>query len=168
MDRKSKIFFLAFGLIILASVAITFNKYFILKDYYIQAETECDPTTERCFVYECDLETEECSENPEENISYYKLITKKAYMFPDCDPNNDENCPALQCAPDEDCKYSLCEEDNEAEDIVCNDPEEYIKNNPPEEEEAESLESEQGEDERAEESLDSKEDTSDEPSEEVN
>lgn len=120
---------------ILASGIITYNKYFVLRDYDIQIEADCDPTLEKCFVYECDPTTEECSENPEENISYYKLITKKAYLFPDCDPN-DENCPQPDCLPTEDCTVTLCDETTVGEGGTCNDPEEYLQNNPPEEEEA--------------------------------
>ncbi len=127
-DRKNKIFFAVFFGLIAVVVAVTFVKYFIMKDYYIQAETECDPSSERCFIYECDPEEdgEDCPEDEAERISYYKLIKKKAYAIPLCDPE-DENCPALVCLPGEDCEETLCEEDNEEEGIVCNDPAEYAE-----------------------------------------
>ncbi|MDQ1283956.1 MAG: hypothetical protein QG620_304 [Patescibacteria group bacterium] len=127
IDKKSRIFFAVFFGLIALTVAATFIKYFILKDYYIQAEAECDPSAERCFIYECDPEEdgEDCPEDEAERISYYKLIKKKAYAIPLCDPAG-ENCPALACQAGEDCEETLCEEDNEEEGIVCNDPAEYV------------------------------------------
>jgi hypothetical protein len=134
MDKKSKILFLVFGLFILGAVGATYLKYFVLKDYYIQAEAECDPVVEKCFVYECTPEEDvDCPANEDERISYYKYVKKKAYLIPLCDPN-DEECDALTCEEGQDCEEILCDETSGGE---CNDPEEYLAANPIEEEDGE-------------------------------
>lgn len=124
---------MVFGFLILGSVVFTYCRVVIKKDYIISAETDCDPYSERCFIYVCDPNYEECTGDPVEDTSYYKIIKRKAFNIPLCDPN-DENCEALICPEgEEDCSYELCEEGNE-EGIECNDPEEYTAENPPEEE----------------------------------
>lgn len=116
-----------FFLVIIAVIAITFVRYYIFKDYYIQAQADCDPETEKCFVTTCDPATDDtCSKNPDEQTTYYKIIKKKAYIIPLCDPN-DESCPKLACNPGEDCQETLCDEKTvkDQEGAECNDPETY-------------------------------------------
>lgn len=129
MDKKSKIFFAVFFALIFIAAGFSFYKFYVLKDYYVKIEADCDPATERCFVYECDEEADgECPADPKERVSYYKLIEKKAYAIPLCDPNS-EDCPPLACEPEEDCAEIICDEAAEAEGEICNDPAEYLKNN---------------------------------------
>ena len=127
-SRVERIFFAVFFGLIFAVVGITYHRYLILKDYYIQVEAECDPAREKCFIYECDPSEEggECPEDPEEGISYYKLIKKKAFAIPDCDPAS-LDCPKLFCAPEEDCEETLCEEESLEEGEKCSDPETYLE-----------------------------------------
>ncbi|MFH0969237.1 MAG: hypothetical protein V1804_01890 [Patescibacteria group bacterium] len=129
----NRIFFIVFGLLILGSVAFTCYKIMVKRDYLITAEADCDPTVEKCFIYICDPSAEECTGDPEEDTWYYKIIKRKAFNIPLCDPNG-ENCEALICPEGEkDCSYELCEEGNK-DGIECNDPEQYNIDNPPEEE----------------------------------
>lgn len=145
MDKKTKIFFVSFFALVAIVVTVTFCKYFILKDYYIEAEADCDPESEACFIWNCDpmstVEGEKCTGDPETDIWYYKKIKKKAFEIPLCDPN-DENCEALICHPNEECTETLCNADNVGEDQECNDPVKYLEENPPEEEDVEESESE--------------------------
>jgi hypothetical protein len=126
---KNIIFFAIFGLLILGSVAFTYYKIMIKRDYLISAEANCDPTVEKCFIYVCDPSVEECTGKPEEDTSYYKIIKRKAFNIPLCDPN-DENCEALVCPEREkDCSMELCEEGNK-EGVECNNPEQYNIDHP--------------------------------------
>ena len=131
------LFFIAFGLLLFGSVAFTYYRIVVKKNYLISAEADCDPTIEKCFVYVCDPAAgEECTGDPEEDTSYYKIIKRKASSIPLCDPN-DENCDALICSEGEaDCNYELCEDGN-ADGIECNDPEQYNIDHPADEEESE-------------------------------
>ncbi len=123
MDKKSKIFFLVFFLLIAGSVAVTYWRIVVERDYLVLAETSCDPETEACFVYECDPEAEECTGDPEEDTSYYAKIKKKAFNFPDC---GEEGCEDPICEEGEaDCEVILCTEENKEEWESCNNPEEY-------------------------------------------
>lgn len=142
MDKKSKIFFAIFFSVAFIIIAISFFKFFALKDYYIKSEVECNPEIEKCFIYECDPTVDtECSENPDERVSYYKLIEKKAYALPLCDSNSPD-CPLITCQAGEDCKEFLCDEATKTEEEQCNDPEEYLKNNPIIEDSEENVDSE--------------------------
>jgi hypothetical protein len=138
MDKKSKIFFLIFFLLIVGSVAATYYRIVVKKDYVISAQTDCDPAAEKCFVWECDpastVDGEACTGDAEADIWYYKTIKRVAANIPLCDPN-DENCEALVCAEGEkDCEEILCSPETALEGETCNNPEEYLINNPPEEE----------------------------------
>lgn len=129
------LFFVIFGLLVFGSVAFTYYRIVMKRDYMISAEAECDPYLEKCFIYVCDPAVEECTGDPEEDTSYYKIMKRKAFNVPLCDPNIDETCEALICPEGEkDCDYELCEEGN-ADGIECVDPEQYAIDNPPEEEE---------------------------------
>jgi hypothetical protein len=138
-----------FFLVIIAVVIITFFKYFVFRDYIIQAEADCDPYTEECFIWKCDPKTtsgeEKCTGDPEKDIWFYKLVKKKAYLIPDCDPDKDENCNALSCEgiDKENCEEILCNDKTKEEGIECNDPVAYSIANPEEEENEDSVDAEE-------------------------
>jgi hypothetical protein len=145
MDKKSKILLIVVVLTIAGSVFATYYRYFIKKDYYIEAQTDCDPSMEACFVSVCDPETDpECPQEESERAYYYKLIKKKASSIPLCDPN-DPDCLALDCSDKNVCEETLCDPENPGEDITCNNPEQYNIDNPEIEETApdESLDEEE-------------------------
>lgn len=123
-----------FLLLIFGSVAFTYYKIMVKKNYLISMEINCDPYEEKCFVYKCNPAQEECAGDSEEDSWYYKIINKKAFNIPNCNPDKDENCVITCDDGEKDCSYNLCEDGN-SEKIECNDSVEYTKNNPPEEEE---------------------------------
>lgn len=135
MDKKSKIFFLVFFLLIAGSVAATYYRYIVARDYIIEAEADCDPYTEACFTYVCDPEAgEECTGDPTEDTSYYKSINRNAKNIPLCDPA-EEGCEALVCPPDEEgCEIIFCDPATAEEGTVCTDPAAYTLEHPIEEE----------------------------------
>jgi len=140
--------------LILGSVAVTYWRYIVKRDYIVQAQTDCDPETENCFIWECDPESdadgEKCTGDPEKDIWYYKIIRRNAMRIPDCpaspaggDPE-DENCMALVCDEGEpECSEELCTAESVPEGESCNDPVQYLLENPPEE----SVECEEGDEE---------------------
>lgn len=142
MDKKTKIFFLVFFLLIIGSVAFTYYRIMVKKDYIIEGQTDCDPYTEKCFIWECDpdstVEGEACTGDSETDIWYYKIARRNASRIPLCDPDTDEECDPWTCAPDElDCSEILCDEETKVDqEAECNDPEQYTIDNPVEEEEA--------------------------------
>ncbi len=128
MDEKQKNswFWTLLSLAILLTIAFSFIRFFIAKGYPIVAEIDCDPTAERCFIYECDSETEECTGDPEQDTWYYKKMTRQAVNIALCDPNDPE-CTATKCFEEEEgCSYQYCDENmTEEEGGVCSDPETY-------------------------------------------
>jgi len=141
LDKKSKILFAVIGLLVVGSIAVTFWRYMVKRDYIIESQTDCDPETENCFIWECDPDSleegEQCIGVPEEDIWYYKLVRRNAKNIPLCDPN-DENCDALTCPEgEEECEEVLCAPENVGDGEMCSDPKQYLLENPPEEEECE-------------------------------
>ncbi|MCC7004872.1 hypothetical protein IT397_03075, partial [Candidatus Nomurabacteria bacterium] len=113
MDKKSKILIWVMFVLIIISVAITFYRYVIKKDYIIIGHITCNPKIESCFYVPCDG-----SDCPTE-IEYYKKISKKAYNIELCDPST-EGCNPLVCKENEqDCQINTCSLDNLEEGEKC-------------------------------------------------
>jgi hypothetical protein len=134
MDRKSKILIWSFVVLILASAAFTYWRIVVKKNYIISAWADCDPTVDKCFVWQCDPnatdESEKCTGDPEKDTWYYQVIERKAFNIPLCDPN-DENCEALTCPEGEkDCLITFCSSETAKDGEECSDPETYIKEHP--------------------------------------
>ena len=109
----------------------------IQKDYIIEAQADCDPYAEKCFVWKCDpassVEGEKCTGDAEKDIWYFQIARRKAANIPLCDPNTDENCDPWTCAEGEkDCSAEFCTEDQlEAQSAAeCSDPVKYTAENP--------------------------------------
>ncbi len=149
--KAGKIVFLVLFLIIFYAIAATYYRTYIAKNYIIETEIECDPTTERCYASICDpADDPECPENEEERASYYKLIKKKRANISDemnnCNSHEIE-CPELSCEPEEtNCQMLECDPEKvgepdpyNTEERECSDPEQYNLDHPDEE----SLESEE-------------------------
>lgn len=145
MDKKNKIFFIVLFLLIFGSIGATFLRIVVFKNYTLEAQADCDPEIEKCFVWECDSnsteEGEACTGDEEEDISYYQLIRRKAYNVPLCNPDEDESCVPMECDPETEkgCEIVFCDEETKIEqEVECSDPVEYLLNNPAEEEEGEA------------------------------
>ena len=142
MDKKSKIFFLVLFLLIAGSVGMAYWRIVVRKDYVVQTQEDCDPSVEKCFIWECDPESmeegEACTGDSEEDVWYYQLQKRNASNVPLCNPEEDEDCQPMSCNSyiEKDCETVYCDEKTAIEqETECNDPEEYLLNNPPEEEE---------------------------------
>lgn len=123
-NNGNKIFYIILALLIIVSIGVTFYKIIILKNYQIVAQVSCDPTIEKCFIYECDSTIEECSENLDENISYYKNISKKAADIYDCEKTVEKlGCnEELSCTEGEvDCSYTFCDPTQLSEGEKCSE-----------------------------------------------
>lgn len=150
MDKKSKILLWIFTALIIISVAATYWRIMIKRDYIIEAQVDCDPYMEACFVWKCDpgsvVEGEACTGDPESDVWYFKVVKRNAGRIPLCDPSTDENCQPMICEEgEEECEEILCTEDQVEEQYAsgCVNPEKYTKENPIEE--IECIEGEEGE-----------------------
>lgn len=121
INIKNTLFVILIGGAILWNVGYAYNRFYIEKDFTISQHISCDPEVENCFVWQCDPAYEECSENPEENVDYYKIIDKSAANIENC--SNIDECEEPTCEADEaDCTISLCSpEAAELEEAVCSD-----------------------------------------------
>jgi hypothetical protein len=123
-----KILTIAFLLLVLGSVGVAYYRYMLQKNFLVKYETPCDPSLEACFTYECDPAIEKCTGIPEEDISYYNLMYRKAYNVPKCDVEIEGGCNAAYACPknEEDCKMVACKEEIALlEGVVCSDPKDF-------------------------------------------
>lgn len=140
MDKKSKMLMAVLAFFILLSVAVTFWRIIIKRDYIIENQIDCDPTMDACFIWECDpestVEGEACTGDPEMDIWYYQIARRNAANIPLCDPETDETCDPWTCIEGEkDCSMTFCDEETkEDQGVECNDPVQYNIDNPAEEE----------------------------------
>lgn len=148
MNTSSHVFFVVISVLILGTVIMTYYRFFEARDYMVQAQVECDPSEESCFVYVCDPAVdEECVAGSLEDAFYYKLINRLARNAPLCEADA-TTCVTLPCAADEAaCSYTLCDMETVEDGETCNDPDEYRRMHP-ESEESMSIETDMVGDER--------------------
>ena len=142
MDKKSKILLWVFIALIIASVAVTYWRIMVKRDYVVESQVDCDPYKEACFIWKCDpesdVEGEACTGDPEKDIWYFQVAGRNAANIPLCDPETDETCDPWTCAEGErDCETEFCTEENMEEQyaVECNDSIKYTEENPIKEEE---------------------------------
>jgi len=124
MDNKAKLIFVVALLLTVTIGFLCYERYFIDRDYLVFAEAPCNPLEEVCFVYHCDVETEECSGIPEEDISYYKKVQKQAKSLPLCDPG-EGSCIIDHCDErDISCFVTFCDPANP--ELECSSPEDFL------------------------------------------
>lgn len=123
-DKKNFWIMTVFLILLIGSVAASFVRYYILKDFQILAQTSCDPASEICFQIECDSDLEENCNLTEDgqSVSYYKYIYKNASTIYQCEKTEEKlGCnEELSCVEGEnDCSYEYCSEENLQEGEVC-------------------------------------------------
>ena len=114
-----------FCVAIAISVGTAFYKFFVLRDYSIQTQVDCDPSVDSCFVLECtpdsDGVTGDCTGDPEQDTHYYKIMQKNVANVYDCTAGSD-GCPTVTCDKNETgCGYTYCEQDN-TDGVTCSQP----------------------------------------------
>ncbi|MEN9390127.1 MAG: hypothetical protein RLZZ283_227 [Candidatus Parcubacteria bacterium] len=105
---QAKWIFLVIFIATALTVAITFYKYYILQDYLVFQNVTCDPARDSCFIGDGEYTPE-----------YYSVISKKAYLIPECDAWAGE-CVELTCSPSDGdgCTQEFCEA---SADVECSE-----------------------------------------------
>ncbi len=106
MDMKhsytSIILFALVVAVILVSIFLSYDKYFVRKDFSIKAKISCNPQTESCFKEECDAQDPRCTSD---GVLYFKVIIKKAYV----------NLSLEECQAQGQCQVVYCQDDTIAD-----------------------------------------------------
>ena len=114
MDKASKIFLSIFFALVGMVIVISFVKFFILEDYLVRVQADCDPQTQSCFVTKCDPSTDTtCSKDPAQQTSYYKIIEIKAASLAKGESE------ITSCADHENCQELFCSDQTKKADDVC-------------------------------------------------
>ena len=116
---------------IVAAMAFTYYRIVVRRDYIVEAQTDCDPAAEKCFIHHCDPASEECAGDAVTDTSYYKISRRKAFMIPPCD-SGDEQCKPFACGVNEaDCEEVFCDARTAKNGDECDDPQQYVLDHPP-------------------------------------
>lgn len=115
MKKNSRWLLFLFIALLVSAVAWKYSVYFLERDFLITDHVPCDPSTESCFVQNCDSTvTSECDVEP------YKRIEKSAAYISMCPNYLPDQCPALSCEVGEpSCTLTLCSEETLQEGEVC-------------------------------------------------
>lgn len=101
-------------LLCLIAILISFNNFYINKNFDFIVETSCNPEVETCYFRNCQAEDAEC---PPNNLSYYKVYSLNAKDFKKCE---NEDC-AVFCSINSDlCEETVCSEEDGEECISPN------------------------------------------------
>ena len=119
MDRKSKLIFWIFFVSLVFVLVALFSRFYILRDYTLKDEVECDPQSEVCFERLC---LEECEPNAEPE--HYKVRKVRASDILLCDPHLEE-CPVIDCSALLSCSEEYCTDENVPEGEECTQPEDF-------------------------------------------
>ncbi len=139
MNKKTKTILIIIGLLVVIAAASAYYKIMIQKDYVTEEQIDCDPTTEKCFIWSCDPrateEADKCTGDAEMDVWYYKLAERNAANVMLCDSSENEDCDPWECLPGEkDCSVTLCDETTKlAQGAECSDPVKYNEANSEEE-----------------------------------
>lgn len=100
---KKNFFLIVVFILVIITACATSYRFYVLKDYVIEYETECDPYTESCFI---SCENESCDE-----VFYYKYITRHAReIFDVCGADITDCEEATACYSDSgDCDVEFCD-----------------------------------------------------------
>lgn len=102
------------GFLILLSSAILFYRIFILKDYIITAQSQCNPNLETCFVIDCTEGDLEC-----EGPTYYRNIKVRA-VDTTCGLEDPRCLYDFACSEESgNCEIEYCDDSNVLEEERC-------------------------------------------------
>lgn len=109
-NNLSKILFWTMMIFVFLTVSASYYRFIVTHDYIIEAEVDCDPTIESCFVWECDPAIEgECTGNIDDDLWYYKFAYRNAKYIPEC---FDDSCDSFKCSSKDEpgCSEVTCDE----------------------------------------------------------
>lgn len=95
-DKKTKILFAIVGGIVLTTLYLSYIKFLTTKDFLVFVRTTCNPISESCFVWDCDVENDVRCEG--QARKFYKVVEKRGYAIPpaECE-TGDVNCTTYFC-----------------------------------------------------------------------
>ena len=98
--KKSRPFKIVVVLVFLAVLGFSYYNFFIKNDFLVTKQVECDPTTEACFVSDCEANDSEC----DTETTYKKIEAPSKYAGSDyekftCEAG-DPNCKVITCSPE--------------------------------------------------------------------
>lgn len=111
MKYGSSIAIALFLLAVAFTIWFRFDQYVKQGNYTILATTVCDPTTQECFVADCDASDELCDKTP------YQKVSILAADAPIC--LKEYSCETFSCGMIDSCVSNPCSEETLEEGEVC-------------------------------------------------
>lgn len=93
-NRGADVFLLIISVFIIVSIAVSWNQYYVKRDFKVYAKIPCEAASESCFVEECETSDPRCNEG---GTMKYKVLFKPAKEIPPLSCN-DDNCEIIMCS----------------------------------------------------------------------
>jgi hypothetical protein len=100
--KYSWYFYIAVTVLLFIVAGNRFVHYRVQKDFLVKGNISCDPTTEKCFVANC-------NDGADCDTTTYKKVTAMAKNAPSCLYEN--NCENFTCAQLTGCEINNCSQD---------------------------------------------------------
>lgn len=111
MDKSSKYIFAIIFVLFCITVGYRYEQYIIKKNFTLEVNTVCDPSTEKCFQMDCDATSPDC------DTSTYKKVSILAHDAPKC--LEEHNCESFSCAGISSCSITDCSTETFVDGEVC-------------------------------------------------
>ncbi len=111
MNKGSTWWIVFFALVIVLVAGMRYYDYVVKKNFLFDVAVECDPSSETCFVWDCDVNDPECDSTP------YKKVEILAQNSPKC--LEEHSCENFSCDGLEECSVTTCSDETLDEGEVC-------------------------------------------------
>ncbi len=111
MTRGPRLTLLFTLALVVVTVAYRYDQYVLHKNYIVNAQAPCDPTTEQCFVSDCTPGDPGCDTSP------YEKVTMSAAEAPAC--LEEHSCDSFSCAGSLSCSIAYCSDDTLEDGETC-------------------------------------------------
>jgi hypothetical protein len=99
MNKFSKYFFVLIVLSLVCVMGYRYYEYIYLRNFLLDVNAPCNPTTEQCFVADCELGPD-CDDTP------YKKVEILAHDAPQC--LEEHSCETFSCDGISTCIATYC------------------------------------------------------------
>jgi hypothetical protein len=110
MNKFSKYFFVLIILSLICVMGYRYYEYIYLRNFLLDVNVPCDPTTEQCFVADCEPGPD-CDSTP------YAKVEIIAHDAPVC--LEEHACESFSCDGINSCNVTYCSADSLVDGEVC-------------------------------------------------
>ncbi len=102
MNKETKFFLLFIIFVTLVVVIHRYDEYIINRNFILDVDSACDPTSESCFVADCSpIDDSTCDDTPYKKVKILDSVAPKCLEEHSCSNflcSNNNNCSVIYCS----------------------------------------------------------------------